>query len=417
MVTAALTGGTAAVLWAWPEGRAGDDIHAQAVAGPYGHGRGLSQHGALNQAKDGWTAESILAHYYPGAELGAIGQTNVLVRLMAQDDSTLDVYSDAGLFVAGRRVIPGQAAHLTATPNGADVVITSDCDGEVLWEGSTDDPWVYPVEFGPDRPAVEHLALCGGSAYRGALGVALDGESARTVNDVDVDDYLRGVVPAEMQANWADQGGAEALRAQAIAARSYALSETRYAYAQTCDTTDCQAYPGTDREDDRATAAVFASSGQVLLRDGHILRSEYSAAPDGGSAIDIQTLAVGPTPAELAPGPMPSEVPSELPTEEAPTWEGDAATDLPAVLLDLIELVAPEPGATAPQPPAPTPARAPNPGTTLAPTTASTPTPPAVRYPQPTTSTPNIPVRSAQVADVPGATVTAESVPLTGESE
>ncbi|MFI6870948.1 SpoIID/LytB domain-containing protein [Nocardia sp. NPDC050406] len=430
MATAAVTGGTALVLWAWPD-TSGDGPRTQAAAGPYGHGRGLSQHGAYNQSQEGWNAERILAHYYPGAELGSIGPTNVRVRLMAQDDSTLDVFSEAGLFVAGRRVIAGQAAHLTATPTGADVVITSNCDGEVLWEGSTDDPWVYPVELGPDRPAEEHLTLCGGSAYRGALGVALEGEAARTVNDVDVDDYLRGVVPSEMQPNWADQGGAEALRAQAIAARSYALAEQRYDYAQTCDTTDCQAYTGTDKEDERTTAAVLASSGQVLLRDGRILRSEYSAAPDGGSAIDIQTLEVGPTPAELAPGPMPStDVPEELPTDGT-----DPASQIPAVVMDLIDLMINEPGQVA------TPVQAGAPGT-MAPSTASTPTPPPAQYPQrtapsgqnglpsatgqgatgsgatvPSATGPgapasNAPVPGATVSDVPGPTVSDESVPF-----
>ncbi|MBF6135996.1 stage II sporulation protein [Nocardia otitidiscaviarum] len=413
VVAAALAGGTAVVLWAWPDG----EVRNQVAAGPYGHGRGLSQHGAYNQARDGWTAERILAHYYPGAELGAIGPTNVRVRLMAQDDSTLDVWSDSGFYVAGRRVIPGQAAHLTATPTGADVVITSGCDGDVLWTGSTDDPWVYPIEAGPDRPAAEHLTLCGGSAYRGALGVALDGAAARTVNDVDVDDYLMGVVPAEMVPAWADHGGAEALRAQAVAARSYALAEQRYPFAQTCDTTDCQMYPGTAKEDARTSAAVRTSTGQVLLRDGRILRSEYSAAPDGGSAIDIRTLEVGPTPAELAPAPLPAEAP---PTEGTDgEGLGPELTEAVEVVLDLIDLMA--------APPAPVdraglptnPVRQPTPGGTMAPSTASTPTPPPASTSTPPSADSSSavgvspdPAPSVTVVDVPGPTVVDESVPL-----
>lgn len=126
------------------------------------------------------------------------------------------------------------------------------------------------------------------------------------MNRVDVEDYLLGVIPAEVQANWADKGAAEALRAQAIAARSYALAETRYPYAQTCDTTDCQVYPGTAKEDPRTAEAVASTAGMVLLRDGHVLRSEYSAAPDGGQPADIQTFEVGPTPAELSVGAPPA---------------------------------------------------------------------------------------------------------------
>ncbi|MEU1547370.1 SpoIID/LytB domain-containing protein [Nocardia sp. NPDC005745] len=268
------------------------------MAGP-GHGRGMSQVGAFENARAGWAAARILEHYYPGATLTTIAPTAVRVRLMTRDNSALDAFADAGLRVAGREVAPGQVAHLTPQPGGrASVVVTAGCDGDVLWQAATDDPWIHPVDSRPNRPASEHLTLCGGSAYRGALGVAIEDGAARTINQVDVEDYLLGVVPAEVQPNWADKGAAEALRAQAIAARSYALAEQRYPYAQTCDTTACQRYPGTAQEDPRTADAVSATAGAVLLRDGRILRTEYSAAPDDGEPADIQTLEVGPAPGE-----------------------------------------------------------------------------------------------------------------------
>ncbi|MFF3221289.1 SpoIID/LytB domain-containing protein [Nocardia suismassiliense] len=288
--------GTVLMLWTWP-----GETPYRTVAGP-GHGRGMSQHGAFANAQEGWTAETILGHYYPGATLGTVPANTVGIRLTAQDDSTLDTYAAAGLRVAGRVVQAGQAAHLTPLPNGgANVVVTVGCEGDVLWQAGTNDPWVYPLDPGPNRPAAEHLTLCGGTGYRGALGVALENGAARTVNRVDVEDYLLGVLPAEVQANWADQGAAEALRAQAIAARSYVLAEHRYSYAQSCDSTDCQVYPGTVKEDPRTAAAVAASAGTVLLRDGRILRSEYSSAPDGGEPADIYTFDVGPALSDLAP--------------------------------------------------------------------------------------------------------------------
>lgn len=294
-----------------------------------GHGRGMSQIGAFDNARAGWNAEEILGHYYPGAELGHIGATTIGVRLQAQDDATLDTFAVAGAQVAGRMIGPGDAAHLTPLPDGgASVVVTEGCDGEVLWQAATDDPFVYPVEAGPGRPSDEHLTLCNGTGYRGALGVALEDGAYRTVNRVDIDDYLAGLLPAEMQANWADRGGFEALRAQAIAARSYALAESRYHYAQTCDTTDCQVYPGTVLEDGRTTEAVAATAGTVLLRDGLILRSEYSAAPDGGRPADIETFAVGPAPGDLVesvPVPALPAVPAPDPTIEA--MDGESVID------------------------------------------------------------------------------------------
>lgn len=291
-----VTAGAVLVLWAGP-----GDTPYRTVAGP-GHGRGMSQLGAFANAQEGWTAEKILGHYYPGATLGTVAANTVGIRLTAQDDSTLDTYAGTGLWVAGQFVEAGQAAHLTPLPTGgANVVVTVGCDGEVLWQAATDDPFVYPVNREPNRPPAEHLTLCGGSAYRGALGVATENGAARTVNRVDTEDYLLGVIPAEVQANWADKGGVEALRAQAIAARSYVLAEHRFPYAQSCDTTDCQVYPGTAKEDPRAAAAVVATAGTVLLRDGRILRSEYSSAPGGGEPADIYTFEVGPALSEVAP--------------------------------------------------------------------------------------------------------------------
>ncbi|MGW0178600.1 SpoIID/LytB domain-containing protein [Nocardia sp. NPDC003345] len=266
-----------------------------AEAGP-GHGRGLSQHGALQSARDGRNVDQILAHYYPGAEVGTIGPASVSVRLQGRDGQEPVVFSDAGVRVAGQLVGAGEAVRLIPQPDGsAQAVVTAGCDGAVLWEAPVQDPWVYPVDPNPGRPANEHLTLCGGGAYRGSLGAALEDGQARTVNRVEVQDYLLGVVPAEMPPDWEPA----ALAAQAIAARSYALAESRWPYAQTCDTTDCQVYTGTEQEDPRTTAAVESTAGRVLLRDGRILRAEYSAAPDGGSPADIQTFAVGPTPDEL----------------------------------------------------------------------------------------------------------------------
>ncbi len=292
------------------------DAPYRPLAGP-GHGRGMSQVGAFENARAGWAAERILEHYYPGATLTTIAPTAVRVRLMTRDNSALDAFANAGLRVAGREVAPGQVAHLTPQPGGrASVVVTAGCAGDVLWQAETDDPWIHPVDSRPNRPAAEHLTLCGGSAYRGALGVALEDGAARTINQVDVEDYLLGVVPAEVQPNWADKGAVEALRAQAIAARSYALAEQRYPYAQTCDTTACQRYPGTAQEDPRTAAAVSATAGAVLLRDGRILRTEYSAAPDGGEPTDIQTLEVGP-----APGESTTTAPPEDPRKRAAVTE------------------------------------------------------------------------------------------------
>ena len=143
------------------------------------------------------------------------------------------------------------------------------------------------------------LGLCssGGSIshYRGAIEVVRGNSGNRVVNDVLAEQYVRGVIPKEISASWADAGngaGANAVRAQAVAARSYGLSENRSyffpnsstQYASTCDTTSCQVYAGADAEDPRTDAAVAATqhvvrkwpNGHALA--GRLVRTEFSAS-------------------------------------------------------------------------------------------------------------------------------------------
>ncbi|WP_345348319.1 SpoIID/LytB domain-containing protein [Rhodococcus olei] len=249
----------------------------------HGHGRGMGQWGAYGYAKnEGWSAERIVAHYYGGTDLGEVTGKRLGVRLVGLDGKGLNVVSDAGARVAGRDVGPGEAVHLTATPGGgAGVVVTKGCDGEVLWQAATDHPWVDPIDLATDRPVDQLLKLCGGGAFRGSLGVALEGTAPRVLNHLDIEDYLLGVVPVEAKADWADSGGKEALRAQAIAARSYAAAEHRYPYAETCDTQDCQVYAGASREDPRTTEAVRTTAGKVVTKDGKPVAAEFSSSTGG----------------------------------------------------------------------------------------------------------------------------------------
>lgn len=253
----------------------------------YGHGRGMGQYGAYGYAKNqGWSAEKIVGHYYGNTALGRLDDPWVGVRLIGRDDKRVDVYSQAGLNVAGRYFGPNSAAHLTPKPGGADVTVTEGCGGREIWRGSTNVPWVDPVNLGGNRPANEHLRLCDGNVpYRGSMGALRDGNGAwRTVNRVLMEDYLYGVVPAESIPSWADSGGMQALRAQAIAARSYAGAERRYGYAQTCDTQSCQVYSGSSREDRRTTDAVNTTAGTVIKRGNQIMAAEFSSSTGGFSA-------------------------------------------------------------------------------------------------------------------------------------
>ena len=121
-----------------------------------------------------------------------------------------------------------------------------------------------------DTDADEVLGVCQPSGsvkhYRGAVVAAYASGSTtphRTVNDVPIEQYLRGVVPRESPASWADAAGGKginALRAQSVAARSYGLAQGRYAYAKSCDTDSCQVYGG-------AATRPFANGAATVLED------------------------------------------------------------------------------------------------------------------------------------------------------
>ena len=132
--------------------------------------------------------------------------------------------------------------------------------------------------------------------YRGALVMVTAGTTHYVVNRLPIEDYLRGVVPRESPASWGDLGGGNgmnALRAQAVAARSYALAgSARPSGAGTCDTTACQVYLGAYEwpysssrkalEDPRSDRGVRETAGQVMrTAAGNVARTEFSSSTGG----------------------------------------------------------------------------------------------------------------------------------------
>jgi SpoIID/LytB domain protein len=109
----------------------------------------------------------------------------------------------------------------------------------------------------------------------------LAGSSTRdTVNVLSVDRYLRGVVPGEMPASWSS----EALKAQAVAARTYATwsrDQDPDGSYQICDTSSCQVYRGADAEDSRSNAAIAATARRILTYDGEAAFSQFSSSSGG----------------------------------------------------------------------------------------------------------------------------------------
>ncbi len=220
----------------------------------WGHGVGMSQYGALGYAEHGSSYDQILAHYYPGTTLGPAPTSTIRV-LLADRKKKLTISADARFTVrdgaGARHTLP--AGTYAYTPKLA---------------------WPAPLTF---TPSARHF-LTLGSPYRGKFLVDVVDGRLRAIDIVGLEQYLWGVVPSEMPSSWAP----EALKAQAVAARSYALA-TRAVGApfDVYSDTRSQAYLGVSHEASSATAAVNATKGTVVLFSGKIATTFFSSTSGG----------------------------------------------------------------------------------------------------------------------------------------
>lgn len=129
--------------------------------------------------------------------------------------------------------------------------------------------------------------LCAKRAwYRGDFVINNMGGTATLINDVELEEYLKGVVPAEMPSKW----NAEALKAQAIAARSYAVA-TRNAGKHASKgfdlvaTTADQAYGGASAEKETTSQAVEDTKGIVLVQSNKVIPTYYHASSGGKTKV------------------------------------------------------------------------------------------------------------------------------------
>ena len=116
--------------------------------------------------------------------------------------------------------------------------------------------------------------------YRGHFKIINDNNALTVMNDLPLELYLRGVVPSEMPSGWEH----EAHKAQAIAARSYAVANMgkrgKFGY-DLKDTPEDQAYGGASAETKRTNDAVTETEGIVLVCQGKIVPAYYSASAGG----------------------------------------------------------------------------------------------------------------------------------------
>ena len=238
----------------------------------WGHGVGLAQYGAYGYALHGWTHEKIVAHYYGGTTLGPAPLRKVRV-LLVPGSKRVVVSSRSAFFVrdgAGKKhkLQPGSQ---TLGP-GLKLKVAAATEPKAL---------PGPLVF---SPGADPLTL-GTRAYRGTFRVTATGAAVRVVNTVGLEPYLWGVVPSEMPDRWP----AEALQAQAVVARTYALAHLHGGDFDLYPDTSSQVYHGIAAESPTASDAVNQTAGQVVLYKGKPANTFFYSS-SGGKTANVQDV-------------------------------------------------------------------------------------------------------------------------------
>jgi SpoIID/LytB domain protein len=232
--------------------------------GGNGHGIGMSQYGTYGYALHGWTYKQILAHYYTGTQLGTTNPNQTVRVLLGGGSAAFAGATQAG----GKHLDPSLTYDVVPLANGQLALVNQTTHKRI---GKFNAPL---TATGPAP-----LSLAGQGAYRGSLEFRPTGSGGvYTVNVVGLDDYVRGVIAAEMPATW----GPQALETQAVAARTYAITtDVSGTFYNLYPDTRSQMYRGVSAETPATDAAVAATSGQIVTYNGAPVVTYFSASSGG----------------------------------------------------------------------------------------------------------------------------------------
>lgn len=254
----------------------------------WGHGHGMSQYGAQGAALHGRTAQQVIEFYYPHTKAGKAGG-DIRVKLAADTSRNVIVVARSGL--RARKVGSSSGWDLAKRhPHAERWRITpldrsrDRLDYRVKGTWHSDLTVSSRLEFRAGGAPLQ-LVLPDGStdSYRGTLRAAQPAGAAAerdTVNILSLENYLRGVVPRESPSSWKSV----ALRAQAVAARSYAAYQRDRldrGHYDVVDTTADQAYGGYSAEVASTNAAVRETAGKIRSYGGRPAFTQFSSSMGG----------------------------------------------------------------------------------------------------------------------------------------
>jgi SpoIID/LytB domain protein len=254
------------------------DSTFQIDGGGDGHGIGMSQYGAYGYALHGKDYRFILAHYYQGTVIGQTNPSQIVRVLLAAGPASFS----GATYAPHMKLNPSATYSVQAQKDGTLALLNQ--------AGKKLGTFRAPLSVGGAGP----LTLAGHGRYRGWLEFRPEGSGAsvQTVNALHLEDYVRGVVSYEMPAGWSP----EALKTQAVAARTYAITSTvgGNGYELYADTRS-QMYGGVAAETPSTDAAVAASHGQVVTYNGKPVTTFFFSS-SGGYTESVENVWLGSTP-------------------------------------------------------------------------------------------------------------------------
>jgi stage II sporulation protein D len=255
----------------------------------WGHRIGMSQYGARGMAQDGKNYEQILKHYYQGIKLGTREDRDVRVMLSPSEIFSIEPNSNYKLYNADNNEEVSFTGKLEFSQKSNKVVvkvndqeITSDKGFELKATNNSNDTFAAVSQVTQGTSTVD-------AQYRGSFIIGVGNNQPTLTNELKMEDYLRGVVPNEMPASW----NLEALKAQAIAARTYAHVQVNSNSGTLVDTVADQVYKGKATrahsdvswqasEYSRSDDAIKQTVGEVALDNNNILINAVFHASSGG---------------------------------------------------------------------------------------------------------------------------------------
>ena len=229
----------------------------------WGHGVGMSAYGAYGYGKSGAGYRQILDHYFRHLKITKLDR-EPSVRVLLEATSG-DVAFTRATSACGEKLKPGRT--YLAQPHGSGMHLTTGSGRTLARCGKS------LRARGRGQVEVKDLG-----SYRGALVVLPSGGSANVVNEVPVNDYVRGSVPAEVPASWPRA----TLEAMAVASRSIALStDVGGDGYELYPDTRTQLYEGIGAESPRSDRAVKRTFNEVATYRGDIVQTTYFSSSGG----------------------------------------------------------------------------------------------------------------------------------------